>query len=177
MSTLDSVAARIRSANENDVSALVIVHAISRRAYYEAGGVSMPSHDQVASDDYLEFWSNALTAEGNRSWIAEDPAECVRFLVAGPPLHEDLKNRPVLELIGLYLLPKAWGTGIAHSLHERFVHLLVDTPAAQEGVLDVWGGNHRAQAFYRRHGWTPDGRNRPGPGEQPFIGLRLPAPT
>jgi len=176
MPTLDFVAVHVRTAVEKDIGEMTVVHGVARRAYYEAGGVSMPSDVRGASDEYLEFWSDVLVADGTRAWIAEINAECVGFLVAGAPVHEELKNRPVLELIGLYLLPKVWGKGIAQLLHERYLEVLLDTPTAQEGVLDVWSGNQRAQAFYRRRGWIPDGRSRPGPGEQPFIGLRLPLP-
>ena len=155
---------------------MTAVHAVARRAYYEAGGVSMPSDVGGVSHDYLEFWSEVLAADVTSAWIAEADAECVGFLVAGAPVHEDLKNRRVLELIGLYLLPKVWGRGIARSLHECFEEVLLDTPTVQEGVLDVWSGNQRAKSFYQHRGWIPDGRSRPGPGEQPFIGLRLPLP-
>jgi RimJ/RimL family protein N-acetyltransferase len=150
------VAVHVRRAAEKNVGELAVVHAVARRAYYEAGGVSMPSDVGGVSDEYLEFWSDVLAAEGTQAWIAEANAECVGFLVAGAPVHEDLKDRPVLELIGLYLSPKVWGRGIAQSLHERYFEVLLDTPTAQEGVLDVWSANQRAQAFYRRRGWIPE---------------------
>jgi RimJ/RimL family protein N-acetyltransferase len=174
MSTIDCVAVHVRRAVEKDVGEMTMVHAVVRRVYYVDGGVSMPSDVRGVSDEYLEFWSDVLAADGTRAWIAEANGEFVGFLVAGAPVHEDLKNEPVLELIGLYLLPKVWGSGIAQSLHDRFLDVLLDAPTAQEGALDVWSGNQRAQAFYQRRGWIPDGRSRPGPGEQPFIGLRLP---
>lgn len=125
--------------------------------------------------EYLTYWSNTLTGEANSCWIAEDSGECLGFLVAGPPVHEELLGQPVLELIALYLLPKAWGTGIADALHERFTDLLGD--AGRDGALDVWSGNLRALSFYRRHGWDVDGRSRPGPADRPFIGLRLASPS
>lgn len=136
----------------------------------------MPPSDLGVTDEQLAFWSEALTADANRTWIAEESTECVGFLVAGMPVHEDLVARPVLELIALYLLPKVWGRGIADELHECFVELLLAKPAVQEGALDVWSGNLRALSFYRRHGWTPDRRSRPGPAGQPYVGLRLPTP-
>jgi RimJ/RimL family protein N-acetyltransferase len=139
MPTLDSVAVHVRRAVEKDVGEMTVVHTLARRAYYEAGGVSMPMPSDVrgVSAEYFEFWSDILADDRTRAWIAEANAECVGFLVAGAPVHEDLKNRPVLELIGLYLLPKVWGGGIAQSLHERFLEVLLNTPTAQEGVLDV----------------------------------------
>lgn len=164
------MSASLRPAGESDAEAVAHVHAISRSAYYEAGGVLMPV-DSVVGDDYLAFWSKALTVEACRAWIAEAAGQCVGFLVAGPPVHPDLLGQPVLELIGLFLLPRAWGTGLADELHGHFTEALRAT--GLEGALDVWAGNLRAMAFYRRHGWGPDGRQRPGPGDQPFLGLRL----
>jgi RimJ/RimL family protein N-acetyltransferase len=134
----------------------------------------MPSVDRDVTGDYLAFWSETLDAEFNRAWIAEDSGSSIGFLVAGTPVHEDLLDLPVLELIALYLVPKVWGSGVADALHGCFTRFQRD--CSREGVLDVWSGNLRALAFYGRHGWTPDGRSRPGPGGQPFIGLRLPTP-
>lgn len=150
---------------------MATVHVVSRRAYYEAGGVSVPPDAGTGTEEYLTYWSNTLTDEANSGWIAEDSDECVGFLVAGPPVHEEFLGRPVLELIAVYLLPKVWGTGIADALHERFTDLL--RGAGRDGALDVWSGNLRALSFYRRHGWAVDGRSRPGPADRPFIGLRL----
>lgn len=130
--------------------------------------------ESVAADDYLAFWSKVLSAETSPAWIAETSGQCVGFLAAGTPVHPELLGQPVLELIGLYLLPKAWGTGLADELHGQFTQALQAT--GLEGALDVWAGNLRAMSFYRRHGWSPDGRHRPGPGNQPFLGLRLSVP-
>ena len=41
------------------------------------------------------------------------------------------------------------------------------------GVLEAWERNTRAQAFYARHGWRPDGHGRPGPCEADYVRLRL----
>jgi RimJ/RimL family protein N-acetyltransferase len=168
------VASRIRKVTKGEHGALAAIHDIGRRAYYQAGGVAAPIEDPEAQAERLRFWSQAIADDHSRAWVAEEGGDCVGFLVAGPPRHENVKDRAALELIGLYLLPEVWGTGLAHSLHERFVQFLSDTPAAREGVLDVWGGNDRAMCFYTSHGWLPDGRTRPGPGDRPYVGLRLP---
>lgn len=157
------IATHIRSAEVADVEAMTHVHEVARRAYYEAGGISVPAYDPAARDEYHGFWLKMITAERNHTWIAEESALCAAFLVAGPPIHEDVLGKSALELIGLYVLPDAWGSDVADALHERFVSLLGSAPTEAEGVLDVWSGNRRAQAFYRRHGWVPDGRSRGGP--------------
>jgi GNAT superfamily N-acetyltransferase len=174
-STLGIVPASVRSADPGDVEAVAHVHAVSRRAYYEAGGVLIPPLNPDAIDEYLTFWSETLIGETNRAWVAESCGECVGFLVAGAPIHDDVLGQLVLELIGLYVVPEAWGTRIADELHGRFIEVLKDTRL--DGALDVWRGNGRAMAFYRRHGWSPDGRSRPGPGDQPFLGLRISMPS
>jgi ribosomal protein S18 acetylase RimI-like enzyme len=171
-----SVVTRIRPAVLEDVEAVTQVHEVARRAYYEAGGISVPAEDPVARDEYHRFWLKMVTAEWSHAWVAEESARCIAFLVAGLPIHEDMSGKQALELIGLYVLPEAWGSGVADGLHERFVELLGSTPTAAEGVLDVWSGNRRAQSFYRRHGWVADGRSRPGLAGQPYLGLRLAFP-
>jgi ribosomal protein S18 acetylase RimI-like enzyme len=171
---VSTMVARIRSAQVEDVEAVTQVHELARRAYYEAGGISLSIDDPVGRDEYHDFWLAMITTEGNDAWVAEESGHCVGFLVAGLPVHEDISGRLALELIGLYVLPDAWGSGVADGLHERFVELLGSTPTVAEGVLDVWSGNRRAQAFYRRRGWIADGRRRAGPAGQPFFGLRLP---
>ena len=168
---------RIRSAEVEDAQAVTQIHAVARGAYYEASGVSVSTDDPATGDEYRDFWLKMITAEGNHAWIAEESTHCIGFLVAGLPIHEDMAGRLALELIGLYVVPEAWGSGVADGLHERFVRLLGSTPPAAEGVLDVWSGNRRAQAFYRRRGWVPDGRSRAGPAGQPFLGLRLAIPA
>lgn len=168
-----TVVASIRLAEVGDAEAVTQVHAAARRAYYEAGGISVPTGDPAARAEYHDFWLKMITAEGNLTWVAKQPAHCIAFLTAGLPIHRDMSGTSALQLIGLYVLPEAWGSGIADRLHQRFVELLDSTPIAVEGVLDVWSGNQRAQAFYRRHGWVLDGRSRAGPAGQPFLGLRL----
>lgn len=164
--------AQIRPAEPTDAEAVAEVHVVSRRAYYQAGGAAVPD-DSGTSADRQCFWSNTLSDEANHSWIAEDDGAPLGLIIAGPPVHDDLKGQPVLALIALYVIPTMWGSGIAAELHDRFVDLMSNT-AVVEGALDVWKANHRALAFYLRRGWTLDGRTRAGPASHPFIGLRLP---
>jgi RimJ/RimL family protein N-acetyltransferase len=52
-----------------------------------------------------------------------------------------------------------------------FVRFLRDA-SLTTGVLEAWESNSRAQAFYARHGWRPDGHRRPGPGGD-YVRMRL----
>ena len=72
-----------------------------------------------------------------------------------------------LELALIYLLEAAKGSGIADRLLEMAIG---DAPA----YLWVLSGNDRAQGFYRRHGFAPDGRTKPLDGRtKPLDGTPL----
>ncbi len=73
-----------------------------------------------------------------------------------------------VELHSLYVEPARFGTGIADALYEQFVAESGDRPAH----LEVWDRNERAKAFYRRRGWLPSGRTRPGPSGTAFVTWR-----
>jgi GNAT superfamily N-acetyltransferase len=78
------------------------------------------------------------------------------------------------RLDGLFVLPWAWGSGVADRLHDAAVQR-----------LGGWGGgccrlmvleeNHRARRFYERRGWRVDGRRTqtPFPPHPPMVGYTL----
>jgi ribosomal protein S18 acetylase RimI-like enzyme len=63
---------------------------------------------------------------------------------------------PALELMTLYIGAGQRGTGLAARLLE---HAIGQQPA----YLEVFSGNGRAQAFYRKHGFRPDGHQATDP--------------
>jgi GNAT superfamily N-acetyltransferase len=64
---------------------------------------------------------------------------------------------PSLE--GLYVVPEAWGTGVAGTLHDRAVESLA-AAGAYHAHLWVLEHNVRARRFYERRGWRADGTSR-----------------
>ena len=58
LATVEVVPGTIRPAKEADVDAVLAVHATSRRAYYQAGGVSVG--DDPNGEAYRQFWSQVL---------------------------------------------------------------------------------------------------------------------
>jgi GNAT superfamily N-acetyltransferase len=63
------------------------------------------------------------------------------------------------ELLALYVDPSAWGGGLGRSLMAAARRGLIDQ-GFREALLWVLVGNARAERFYRRDGWSPDGSER-----------------
>ena len=109
--------------------------------------------------------STALVLERLRSpqqavtLVGTADGEVVGFAMAGPS--RDQPAEPPHELYAINVLAAHHGTGLAD-------RLLVATLAAAgiDGALSLWvlRGNDRACAFYRRHGFAPDGTTKPHPG-------------
>jgi ribosomal protein S18 acetylase RimI-like enzyme len=133
-----------------DCDELGAVHVeIWRRAYAD----HMPA-DYLASLDAALWAGNwhkraADPEVAARTLVARDPERrLVGFASAGPTRDE----YPVTEweLYAINLLPRVQGTGLADELMDR---ILGPRPA----TLWVLEGNGRALAFYRRHGFVPEG--------------------
>ena len=146
------------------------MHDAGRRAYYAAGGVDVGPPDPRRR----ETWAALVTDPDRGVWLAERAGRAVGVLAAGRPLHPHPDGDRVLELIALYVDPAGWNAGVGGALHDLFT---AELAAGEEtaGVLDVWDRNERAVDFYRRRGWRPDGRTRPGESGSAYLGLRLPS--
>lgn len=93
-------------------------------------------------------WRDALEAGGTVWIVVGDVGEVVGVAHAGVGRHEDAPTP--LELEVMYLCAEAQGSGVADAL---LTMTIGDAPA----YLWVLSGNVRAHAFYRRHGFAPDG--------------------
>lgn len=82
------------------------------------------------------------------TWVAESRGHIVGFAVSCTP-RDDPPPRS-LELGAIYVLAAFHGTGVGTALLQA---ALGDAPAS----LWVLADNPRAQAFYRAHGFRPDG--------------------
>ena len=91
--------------------------------------------------------------------VATADGELVGFASAGPS--RDEPPQPADELYVINVLAAHHGTGLAD-------RLLTETLAAAgiDGAVSLWvlRGNTRACAFYARHGFAPDGLEKPHPG-------------
>ncbi|OLZ62310.1 GNAT family N-acetyltransferase [Streptomyces sp. IMTB 2501] len=154
----------LRPANLDDLDPITDLHTLARTAYYHAGGIAESElNSPEAHSDRREMWSRALQDDTKTVLCAMRQGETVGVLAMGPPLEADVDAAFVGQLYQIHVRPGSWGLGIGGRLHAAFVRFLRDA-SLTTGVLEAWERNGRAQAFYARHGWKPDGHRRPGPG-------------
>ncbi|MEU4386180.1 N-acetyltransferase [Promicromonospora sp. NPDC023805] len=159
----------IRPATTTDAEAIARVDIASWRGAYS----------EILSDSYLSSldvgeragrWNAAVAARDVTVLVAEDESGTVGFTSVGPSRDEDAEPGD-REIYAIYLHPRAWGTGVARDLMRTVLDGL--TPGT---VVSLWilEGNERAQHFYRRHGFQPDGTERIDDiGGQPLTQLRF----
>jgi GNAT superfamily N-acetyltransferase len=154
-----------------DVPELARVHVLSWRETYRG-----LMRDEVLDDPGFvarreHFWTRLLTEDRFRdssSALAERDGEVVGLALAGPPLDDDATwDR---QLYALYVRKAAHGSGAGAAL----LGAVLD-PAASV-ALWVADPNPRAQAFYRRQGFVPDGTSQVDDGV-PEIRMVRRAPT
>ncbi|MFW0785899.1 GNAT family N-acetyltransferase [Gordonia sp. CPCC 206044] len=68
-------------------------------------------------------------------------------------------SRAVGEIWSFYVDPDSWGLGVGRVLMSSARTRLTEL-GRTEAFLWVLAGNERAQRFYLRDGWTPDGSRR-----------------
>jgi ribosomal protein S18 acetylase RimI-like enzyme len=142
----------VRPAAVHDVAQLARVHV---RCWQETYRGLMP--DAVLDDPGFpaareRMWTAALTGERyrqNRVAVAERGNELVGIAMSGPP--DEVTAAWRRQLYVLYVHAADHGTGAGRGLLEAVID------PGEPAALWVVDPNPRAQAFYRKHGFVPDG--------------------
>ncbi|GAA5062357.1 GNAT family N-acetyltransferase [Nocardia callitridis] len=114
----------------------------------------VPAHVLAAFDPHraAQRWERLAMTDPGNTRIATIDTEVIGFAEVGVP--RERHTRPPRELRAIYVRASRYGSGLADELLDAV--LSPTTPCA----LWVFEENHRARAFYRRHGFVPDGRRR-----------------
>ncbi|MUN64773.1 GNAT family N-acetyltransferase [Kocuria sediminis] len=146
------------------------------RSWQEAYRGVMP--DRVLDDPGLieareRFWTTALVDERHRAKriaVAERDGAVIGVAMAGPP--ENPESGWSQQLYVLYVLAAEHGTGVGVALLDAVVN------PHETVVLWVADPHPRAQAFYRKHGFLPDGTSQVEGGVREIRMMRVtPDPT
>jgi ribosomal protein S18 acetylase RimI-like enzyme len=116
-----------------------------REAY--RGIVPQAYLDGVTAADREIRWRDRLTAGVRRTVLALSADRLVGVVSWG---RSDVPGLPALELMSLYVAASLRSSGVADEL-------VACSIGFQPAHLLVFEANRRAQAFYRRHGFEPDG--------------------
>lgn len=151
----------IRAARVDDAAGIADVHV---RSWQEA-------YTGIVPDEYLAgldptqrtpVWTENLRRGPDDhvyTWVAEAGDRILGFATLGPGRDEDVR-RGDREIYSIYLEPEQWGQGVARELMRTVV---AEAGPTTRILLWVLAENERAQHFYRRHGFAPDGVEKLAP--------------
>ncbi|MGX1162189.1 L-amino acid N-acyltransferase YncA [Arthrobacter sp. SLBN-100] len=140
----------LRQAAPEDAEAVVLMHTLAHEECYpHLLSPAFFAARRKAIPERVTRRRKHLDVPDPRVIAVDANNEMVGFADAGPGRDRD---GPVpLELYSIYLLSRAQGTGLGAALLGAAIG---ESPA----YLWVLEENLRAQAFYRRHGFQPDGK-------------------
>lgn len=145
----------VRFARPDEAAALA---ALGARTFREAYGEFTPREDLEAyiAEHYTPEVQEAEVLDPERAlFVAERAGEPVGFALLGSddPAPPSVRNGTrTIQLERIYVVKEAWRTGAGSALLEACL-----AEARARGFetvwLSAWSENHRALAFYRRHGF------------------------
>lgn len=142
----------VRQARVQDVPQMARVHVRCWQETYRGLMSDAVLDDPGFPAARERMWTAALTGEcyrRNRAAVAERDDQLVGIAMSGPP--EDATAACTRQLYVLYVYAADHGTGVGRALLEAVID------PADSVLLWVADPNPRAQAFYRKHGFVPDG--------------------
>lgn len=141
---------RIRQATPEDAEALVLMHTlVHEECYGDMLSAEFFRGRRASIPERVERRRPSLAGSDPRMIAVDADGELVGFADAGPGRDED--GPEALELYSLYTLRRTHGSGLGAAL----LGAAVGASAAYLWVLE---NNPRALAFYRKHGFRPDGK-------------------
>lgn len=140
----------IRNFAQTDLDALGTLHATTRRTAY-ADLLPESALAQITPAALIDYWAERLPTQEEpfRILVADKAGKLVGFAMASQHDH-------VAELTAIHLHPDHQGSGLAGRLHDAILDVMRQW-RCHSTYLWVVVGNERAQAFYRKRGWTHDG--------------------
>ncbi|MFF9562762.1 GNAT family N-acetyltransferase [Leifsonia sp. NPDC014704] len=157
-------AVTVRRATVDDARGIAEVHVTAWREAY-AGHMPAEFLASLDVDRRAAGWAGILERGETDAFVAERDGTIVGWATAGSGRDDDAPRDRELE--GIYLLASAYGSGAGQLLLDAAIG---DAPA----YLWVMDGNGRAEAFYRRNGFTRDGATMTHPaGDATVLAVRL----
>lgn len=142
----------IREPVQADVEGMARVHVESWRETYRGQMPDAVLDDPGLLDRRRGMWSSFFTPENRRRYrvaVADQDGRIVGIAMVGPSRDDDRPDG--LHLFVLYTYASLHGRGAGAGLLDAVLD------PGESASLWVADPNPRAQAFYRKHGFSPDG--------------------
>jgi GNAT superfamily N-acetyltransferase len=146
---------QVRAAVNRDISQIARLHVESWRETYRGVMTDAVLDDPGFASRRELFWTAALTDPryaANRIAVAERDGSLIGVAMAGPVLEPDVQWSAQLYVLYTYAAVHGLGAGAA----------LLDAVLEPSTTAGLWVAdpNPRAQRFYRKQGFLPDGIER-----------------
>jgi RimJ/RimL family protein N-acetyltransferase len=145
----------LRRATPDDAPALAAIHVDSWREAYR-GLVPDSFLESLDRERRAARLRDFLDTTGHETYVVEVDGHIVGHLTVGPCRDEDLDDRTIGEIWGIYLAPTHWRRGIGTEVTRRAEEILSER-ALRQIVLWVFAGNRRGRSFYETLGYAADG--------------------
>lgn len=151
----------IRPAVRSDADGITDVQVASWRAGYAHVFPASILYANEFDVSRRTFWNAWRFAPGHRLAVATEIADGVEPRVVGFSSYGQERERARGftgrgEVWAFYFHPDVWGSGLASELMLHTEERL-QAEGFTTSVLWVLKDNHRARAFYEKHGWQPTG--------------------
>jgi GNAT superfamily N-acetyltransferase len=146
---------QVRAAVDHDVLQIARLHVESWRETYRGLMADAVLDDPEFVGRRERFWTVALTDPryaANRIAVAERDGSLIGIAMAGPVTEPDVQWSAQLYVLYTYAAVHGLGAGAA----------LLDAVVEPAMTVGLWVAdpNPRAQTFYRKHGFLPDGTRK-----------------
>lgn len=149
---------KIRSADPSEVNILAALHVVSWKAAYK-GMLPDAYLNSLTVNRRAEKWEKHFRDSQIIIRISEDQGQICGFCFGGPSRDDDVDSTSVGEIHAIYLSPDYWGRGVGYPLCKSVMNELFLKKYA-EATLWVIRENLRAQSFYKKLGFWPDGSSK-----------------
>jgi len=146
----------LRDARPEDALAIAQIHVRAWQAGYR-GLISAESLDRMKAEERAGRYTLGSTDPAQPATLVAEAPGIVGFVTIAPaPGAVDAGSG---QVAALHVDPPYWHQGIGAALLDA-AHRRLAGRGFPRAVLWVLVGNERALRFYRRHGWTPNGRTQ-----------------
>jgi GNAT superfamily N-acetyltransferase len=155
----------VRPAGQDDAPGIATVHVRSWQAAYRGLLPQDFLDGMVVSVERVDRWRTILGADaaaGRTTFVATSDAagaDIVLGFAHVAPSRDDDADATTAELIAIYALPDAFGTGAGRTLMRAGLDWLAAAGYTQ-ATLWVLVGNARAIRFYEAAGWRYEGTSK-----------------